>query len=65
MDIPKQYEVLDTEALARYLRYTRTTVWTHVSRERWDKVPPPSRRLALGPIWYVGDVREWQDKIGN
>ena len=63
MDIPEQYEVLDADALARRLGYTRTTVWTHLSRERWDKIPPPSRRLAMGPVWYVGDVEEWRKEV--
>jgi predicted DNA-binding transcriptional regulator AlpA len=60
MEIPEQYEVLDPDALARQLGYTRSTVYTHLSRERWDKIPPPSVRLAMGPVWYVGDVEEWQ-----
>ena len=65
VEIPKQYEVLDPVALARYLGYTRSTIWTHVSRERWDKIPPPSRRLAMGPVWYVGDVEEWKQVKGG
>jgi predicted DNA-binding transcriptional regulator AlpA len=61
MEIPEQYEVLDPEALADTLGYTRSTVLTHLSRQRWDKIPPPSRRLAMGPVWYLGDVDEWKD----
>ncbi len=61
MEIPERYEVLDPEALAQGLGYTRSTVLTHLSRERWDKIPPPSRRLVMGPIWYLGDVEEWRD----
>jgi predicted DNA-binding transcriptional regulator AlpA len=60
MEIPERYKVLDPVALAEYLGYTRSTVWTHLSRERWDKIPPPSRRFDMGPIWYVGDVEEWR-----
>lgn len=61
MKIPERYEVLDPDALAQRLGYTRSTVYTHLSRERWDKIPPPSRRLAMGPIWYLGDVEEWRN----
>ncbi len=60
MDVPPQYEVLDTERLARRLGYAQPTVWTHLSRERYDKIPPPSRRLKVGPLWYVGDVEAWE-----
>ncbi len=59
MEIPERFEVLDPEALAQRLGYTRATVYTHLSRERFDKIPPPSRRLAMGPIWYLGDVEEF------
>jgi hypothetical protein len=62
MEIPEQYEVMDIAALARHLGYTASTIRTHLSRERWDKIPPPSRRLTMGPIWYLGDVEEWRSK---
>ena len=52
----------EQEALGAMLGYTRSTVLTHLSRERWDKIPPPSRRLAMGPVWYVGDVEEWKER---
>ncbi len=61
MEVPEQYEVLDPVALGHLLGYSRATVYTHLSRERFDKIPPPSRRLAMGPIWYLGDVEEWRD----
>ena len=61
MDVPDRYEVLDAHALAKQLRYTRSTVLTHLSRERWDKIPPPSRRLTMGPVWYLGEVQEWRE----
>ncbi len=48
--------------LGEYLDYSTSTVYTHVSRERWDKIPAPSLRLASGPVWYVGDVEEWKRK---
>ena len=65
MKIPMQYQVLDAEALGRELGYTRSTVHTHVSRERWDKIPKPDVKLSAGPIWYVGSVREWREKVGK
>lgn len=61
MKIPETFEVMDPEALSERLGYTRSTVLTHLSRERWDKIPPPSRRLSMGPIWYLGDVEEWRN----
>jgi hypothetical protein len=60
MDIPEQYQVLGPDELAQRLGYKPATVYSHLSRQRYDKVPPPSRRLAMGPVWYVGDVEEWQ-----
>ena len=65
MKIPERFEVLDAEALGGRLGYTRSSVLTHLSRERFDKIPPPSRRLATGPIWYVGDVEEWRNIRGD
>jgi hypothetical protein len=62
MEIPERYKVSGPDELARQLGYTRSTVYTHLSRERWDKIPPPSCRLAMGPIWYLGDVEEWEKK---
>lgn len=60
----EKYDVLDSAALATYLGYTKSTVLTHVTRKRWDKVPEPSKRLAMGPVWYLGDVQQWQRKKG-
>ena len=65
VDVPERFEVLDSEALGARLGYTRSTVLTHLSRGRWDKIPSPSRRLAMGPIWYVGDVEEWRTIRGE
>ena len=62
MEIPERFQVFGPDELARHLGYTRSTVYTHLSRERWDKVPPPSRRLAMGPIWYQGDVENWREE---
>ncbi len=62
--VPEHCEVLDPQALGEYLGYTRATVLTHLSRQRWDKIPKPSRRLAMGPIWYAGDVEDWKKGRG-
>ncbi len=59
-EIPEQYRVLGTAELAEYLGYTRSTIYSHLTRELWTKIPPPSLRLATGPIWYLGDVEEWR-----
>lgn len=65
MEIPERFEVLDPVSLGRLLGYSRATVYTHLSRERFDKIPPPSRRLAMGPVWYLGDVVEWRTIRGK
>ena len=62
MVIPEQYEVLGPDELIKVLGYTRSTVYTYISRERWDRIPPPSRRLAMGPVWYRGDVEAWLER---
>ncbi len=62
MKIPEQYEVMDAVALGGLLGFSRSTVYTHLSRERFDKIPPPSRRLSMGPVWYLGDVEEWRER---
>ena len=53
-----RYRVLGPEGLARELGNRPATVHTHLWRQRWDKIPQPSVRLATGPIWYPGDVNE-------
>ncbi len=62
MEIPDQYRVLGTEELAEHLGYKRSTLYSHLTRELWTKIPPPSVRLATGPIWYLGDVDEWRER---
>jgi len=62
MKVPERYRVMSVQELGVYLGYTTSTVYTHVSRERWDKIPQPSLRLGCGPVWYVGDVEEWRKK---
>ena len=63
MEIPEQYRVLSIKELGEHLGFTTPTVYTYLSRERWYRIPPPSRRLGSGPVWYVGDVQEWQEKV--
>ncbi len=61
MKIPERYQVLSIKELGEYLGFSTPTVYTYLSREKWDKIPQPSVRLGSGPIWYQGDVEEWRD----
>jgi predicted DNA-binding transcriptional regulator AlpA len=63
MEIAEQYRVLSIKELGEHLGFTAPTVYTYLSRERWNRIPPPSIRLGSGPVWYVGDVQEWQEKV--
>jgi predicted DNA-binding transcriptional regulator AlpA len=51
---------MSAEELGQYLGYTRSTIYSHMTRELWGKIPPPSLRLSTGPIWYVCHVEEWR-----
>ena len=62
IEVPKDYEVLDTAALADRLGYRRQTVQAYMSRANWSKIPKPNRQLMFGPIWYEKSVREWESK---
>jgi predicted DNA-binding transcriptional regulator AlpA len=62
MKVPKQYQVMDIAALAEYLGFTPSTVRTYIARKRWERVPKPSVHLTVSPIWYRGDVEEWEKK---
>ena len=62
MEIPERYKVMDIAALAKYLGYTPSTVRTYLARKRWERVPEPSVKLTVSPIWYLGDVEEWKGK---
>ena len=55
---------MDIAALAEYLGYKPSTVRSCIARKRWDRVPEPSVNLTVYPVWYLGDVREWQKKGG-
>ena len=60
IEVPEEYEVLDADALAQRLGYKRQTVLAYMTRGRWDKLPKPNRKLAVGHIWYLGAVKEWE-----
>lgn len=64
MEIPDQYRVLDATALGKRLGLKRDSVLSYLSRGR-KGVPEPSVRLAIGPLWYVGDVEEWERGTSN
>jgi predicted DNA-binding transcriptional regulator AlpA len=64
-DIPQEYKVLGIQELADELGYKRSTVYAHLTRQLWHKIPEPSARISCGPIWYLGDVEEWREKQGS
>ena len=62
VEVPKQFEVLDAEALARRLGLRRQTVQAYMARGLWRLVPRPNRKLAMGPVWYEAAVKEWEER---
>jgi hypothetical protein len=62
IEIPEQYEVLDPTALGKRLGLKRQTVLSYLARRNFRVIPKPDRRLAMGPIWYEGSVRQWESK---
>jgi predicted DNA-binding transcriptional regulator AlpA len=62
IEVPEDYEVLDATALGRRLGFKRDTVLAYLSRGNFGRIPRPNRLLAMGPIWYEKNVREWQEK---
>jgi hypothetical protein len=62
IDVPEDYEVLDTTALGKRLGFKRDTVLAYLSRRNFGRIPRPNRQLAMGPIWYEKCVREWEVK---
>ncbi len=54
-------KVRNIQELADELGYKRTTVYAHLTRELWHKIPQPSLRISCGPVWYQGDVDEWRN----
>ncbi len=65
IEVPGAYEVLDATALGQRLGLKRSTVLSYLSRENFERVPKPNRRLAMGPIWYEKSIREWEAKKGD
>ena len=62
IEVPEDYEVLDTTALGRRLGFKRDTVLAYLSLKNFRRIPRPNRQLAMGPIWYEKSVREWEEK---
>jgi hypothetical protein len=60
IEVPQNYEVLDATALGRRLGFKRDTVLAYLSRRNFRRIPRPNRLLAMGPIWYEKNVREWE-----
>lgn len=60
IEIPEEYEILDATALGRRLGLKRQTVLSYLARKNYRVIPKPDRRLAMGPIWYEGSVRQWE-----
>jgi hypothetical protein len=48
--------------LADELVYKRSTVYAHLTRKLWHKIPEPSARISCGPIWHLSDVQEWREQ---
>jgi hypothetical protein len=61
VEVPEGFEVLDAEALARRLGLRRQTVQAYISRGWYHLIPRPNRVLKVGPIWYAGVVRSWEE----
>jgi predicted DNA-binding transcriptional regulator AlpA len=62
IDVPEDYEILDTTALGQRLGFKRDTVLTYLSRRNFGRIPRPNRQLAMGPIWYEKSLKEWEAK---
>ena len=62
MEVPEDYEVLDATALGQRLGLKRDTVLAYLSRRNFGRIPRPNRQLAMGPLWYEKNVREWEEK---
>ena len=62
IEVPEDYEVLDTTALGRRLGFKRDTVLAYLSRRNFGRIPRPNRQLAMGPLWYEKSVKEWEER---
>ena len=58
--VPEEYEILDIDALAARLGFKRDTIQVYLNRQSFHRIPRPNRRLATGPLWYEGSVRQWE-----
>ncbi len=61
VEVPEWFEVLDADAMARRLGLRRQTVQAYISRGWYHLIPRPNRVLTVGPIWYLGAVRSWEE----
>jgi len=62
IEVPRDYEVLDATALSQRLGFKRDTVLAYLSRRNFERIPPPNRQLAMGPVWYEKSVKVWEAK---
>jgi hypothetical protein len=62
VEVPEDYEVLDSTALGKRLGFKWDTVLAYLSRRNFGRIPRPNRILAMGPIWYEKSVKEWESK---
>ena len=62
IEVPEDYEILDSTALGKRLGFKRDTVLTYLSRRNFRRIPRPNRVLSMGPLWYEKNVREWEAK---
>jgi hypothetical protein len=60
IDVPEDYEILDATALGRRLGFKRDTVLAYLSRRNFGRIPRPNRQLAMGPVWYEKNVKDWE-----
>jgi predicted DNA-binding transcriptional regulator AlpA len=65
VEVPADFEVLDATALGERLGIKRDTVLAYLSRRNFGRIPRPNRKLAMGPVWYEGAVREWERSRGG
>jgi hypothetical protein len=40
----------------------KNTVLAYLSRRNFKHIPRPNRKLARGPLWFEGSVKEWEAK---
>ena len=52
-------EYISLAEISRMTGLTRTTVYSYHSR---GKLPPPDRRLGIGPLWLVSTIDKWADR---